>query len=71
MVKQNDKVLADELVKGGLLTQVQADQSLAGAQSSGEPFHSYLIHQNIVAERQVLEKLSMIHQLAFVDLKVF
>jgi len=70
MVKQNDKVLADELVKGGLLTQVQADQSLAGAQSSGEPFHSYLIHQNIVAERQVLEKLSMIHQLAFVDLKV-
>lgn len=69
MVKQNDKLLVDELVKAGLLTDVKADQVLTGAQSSNEPFHAYLIHQGIVPERQVLEKLAVIHQLALVDLK--
>jgi hypothetical protein len=54
MVKPNDKALADDLVKAGLLSQVKADQSLSAAQSSGEPFHAYLIHQGIVVERQVL-----------------
>ncbi len=69
MVKPNDKALADDLVKAGLLSQVKADQSLSAAQSSGEPFHAYLIHQGIVVERQVLEKLAAIHQVPLVDLK--
>ncbi|MCB9772301.1 MAG: Flp pilus assembly complex ATPase component TadA [Candidatus Omnitrophica bacterium] len=69
MVKHNDKILADELVKATLLSQAKADQLLVELQSSGEPLHAYLIRQGIVPERQVLEKLASVHQLSFLDLK--
>lgn len=69
MVKNSDKVLAQELVKAGLLSQDKADQLLLQLQSSAEPLHSYLIREGVIAQRQVLEKLAAVHQLSFVELK--
>ncbi len=69
MVKQSDKILADELVKSGILSQNKSDQLLAELQSSGEPLHTHLIRKEIAPERQVLEKLALVHQIPFVELK--
>lgn len=69
MAKNSDKILAEELVKSGLLPQETAEKLLTDLQSSTEPIHVYLIRKNILPERQVLEKLAAVHHITFVDLK--
>ncbi len=69
MVKHSDKILADELVKAGLISPAKVEQLLAELQSSAEPLHVYLIRHGLIPERQVLEKLAALHRLPFLELK--
>lgn len=69
MVKQNDKLFAEELVKAGLINQPDAERYLGQLQASAEPLHAFLIRNNLIPERQVLEKLGQVHQIPFMDLR--
>ena len=69
MIKQSDKILAEELVKKGLITQQVADQCLTDIQNSNESLQTYLANRKYVSEKQILEALSAILRLANLDLK--
>jgi len=69
MIKQNDKVLAQELVKKEYLTQTAVDQYLNEIQKSDESLRDHLIRHAYVTQKQILDCLSAIYQLPVVNLK--
>ena len=69
MIKQSDKILAEELVKKGLITQQIANQCLTEIQGSSESLQTYLVNRKHVSEKQILEALSSMLRLANLDLK--
>ena len=58
MNKQSDKILAEGLIKKGLLTKEVADKCLAAIQPSGESLKNYLVSRKILSEKQILEAVS-------------
>lgn len=69
MMKPSDKILADDLVKRGFLTQQIADKYLAESAANGLAFKDYLIKNDFVPERQILTALGKILNLDFVDVR--
>jgi len=68
MIRQSDKLLAEELVKQGKLTASAADKSLAALQSSNDTLRSYLVRQQIATERDVINALAKVLNLSVADL---
>lgn len=68
MIRQSDKLLADELVKQGKLTRQAADKCLAALGSSSDNLRSYLVRRQMVTERDAIEALAKVLKLPAVDL---
>ena len=69
MIRQNDKILAQELVKKGYASQAVINQHLLKIQKSDENLNDLLLKHNVVTEAQMLECLCAAFQLPSVDLK--
>jgi len=70
MIKQSDKILAEELVKKGYVSQVDMDKCLGEVRSLADmTLSSYLVQYGFVSEQQVLETLASALHLDTVDLK--
>ncbi len=69
MIKQIDRMLAEELVKRGLFSQTVAEKYLNEAQSSNESLKSFLLNRHLASEKEILEALSSLFQLPLINLK--
>lgn len=67
-VKQVDKILAQEFIKQGLLSQEQADQLLADIGKRGVLLREHILEKNIFSEDQILEVFSKLYQLPIIDI---
>jgi c-di-GMP-binding flagellar brake protein YcgR len=55
-----DKIVAEILVRDGLVTQSQAEKLAAGAESAGRSLGSYLIHNGVVSRQEMLDILAKV-----------
>ncbi len=69
MIRQNDKLLAQELVRRGYLSQTAVNQHLLGLQKTDENLQDILLAQKSVSEIQILECLATVLNLPTLDLK--
>ena len=64
-----NKILADILVKAGLLTVSQADEHIAAAKQEHKNLNTYLLRHGIFTESQVIGAISRESNLPVIDLK--
>ncbi len=69
MLKQNDRLLADILIKNGLFTQEEANKFLTDVQSTNESLYGFLLRQGVVAEDRILQTIANSFNLPIVNLK--
>ena len=69
MSKPSDKILSEELIKRGLMSQPDMDKCAAEAKASGEALSSHLVRFGFVSEAQVLEALSAGLKIGTAELK--
>lgn len=69
MIRASDKILAEGLVKRGLLSQKEVDGCLAEIRASDETLKSYIITRHLVPEAKILEVLSEGFGLQTINLK--
>jgi len=68
MIRQHDKLLAQELVRKGVLTQTAVNQYLLELQKSDETLQDILLRYKSVTEDQILEGLATIWRLPTIHL---
>ncbi len=70
MIKSTDKILAEELVKKGLVSQSDMDKCIAEVRPLPEmALSAYLVQYGFVSEQQVVDVLSSALNLGTIDLK--
>ena len=68
MIRQTDRLLAQELVKSGILTQAVADEQLKAVDLTGQPLRQVLIERRLISEPQLLQVLGTTLGLEVVNL---
>jgi type II secretory ATPase GspE/PulE/Tfp pilus assembly ATPase PilB-like protein len=69
MIKSNDKIFAEELVKRGLVLAKDSERYLAVTQMGEENLKDYLISKGILSEDQALQAISGAFKLPVIDWK--
>ncbi len=69
MLRQNDKILSEVLVKGGLLSSEDLAQHSQKARSSNEALYDYLIVKDILNESQIVQALAQVLGLQTINLR--